>query len=81
MKNMCMLVAILIGAVALPAFADQPQTDPKAVVTDKPDPTLTPREMNEKEQDYLSDLKKCEGLADEERRKCAAAVKARHGMM
>lgn len=82
MKNM-MLVA-WAGAVlmaATPAMADQPRTDPTAVVTDKPDPTLTPRDLNEKEQDYLAALKKCEALAEMERRDCAAKVKSRHGSM
>jgi hypothetical protein len=75
--------AILAAAAmaGVPAMADQPRTDPGAVVTDKPDPTLTPRDMNEKEQEYFAALKKCEPLAEAERRKCASALKARHGMM
>jgi hypothetical protein len=84
MKRVPLLVAALGAALAMawsPTFADQPQTDPNAVVTDKPDPTLTPRDMNEKEQEYLAALKKCEGMAEQERRKCVAAVKTKHGMM
>jgi hypothetical protein len=84
MKNALSVFAFSVLAAALPgspALADQPQTDPKAIVTDKPDPTLTPRDMNEREQEYLSDLKKCEPLADAERRKCVAALKEKHGIM
>lgn len=82
MKN-TMLMALAAAALvaATPAMADQPRTDPKAVVTDKPDPTLTPRDLNEKEQDYLAALKKCEALAELERRECAAEVKRRYGSM
>lgn len=82
MKN-TMLMALAAAALvaATPTMADQPRTDPKAVVTDKPDPTLTPRDLNEKEQDYLAALRKCEALAEMERRECAAKVKSRYGLM
>lgn len=73
--------AALLAAGAPPALADQPQTDPNAVVTEKPDPTLTPRDMNEREQEYLAALRKCESLAEAERRKCAQQVKSKHGVM
>lgn len=83
MKHAPLLAAAAVATTLawMPAFADQPQSDPKAVITDKPDPTLTPRDMNEKEQEYLAALKKCDSLAEQERRKCVAAVKSRHGVM
>jgi len=77
---------ILITGMALvlacgTAAADQPRTDPQAPVVDKPDPTLTPRDMNEREQEYFSALGKCEPLPDKERQECVKALKAKYGVM
>jgi len=62
-------------------YADQPRTDPQAPVVDKPDATLTPRDMSEREQEYFAALKKCEPLAEKERQACARAAKSKHGLM
>jgi hypothetical protein len=72
------LAAVLSMTAAL---ADQPRTDPQAPVADKPDATLTPRDMTEREQEYFSALKKCEPLAEQQRQECAKALKSKYGVM
>lgn len=72
------LAAALSMAAAL---ADQPRTDPQAPVVDKPDATLTPRDMTEREQEYFSALKKCEPLAEKQRQECVNALKSKYGVM
>jgi hypothetical protein len=82
MKSQLLGAAVL--AIALPwgpALADQPQRDPQSTAVEKPDPTLTPRDMNEREQEYFAALRKCEGLAENERQECVKAVKAEYGVM
>jgi hypothetical protein len=73
-----------VFAILLPSMgvvADQPQRDPQAPVVDKPDPTLTPRDMNEREQEYFSALKECEPLAEKDREDCVKALKTKYGVM
>lgn len=82
MKSICLIAGAIAAAVACGSVsADQPRTDPQAPVVDKPDATLTPRDMNEREQEYLAALKKCEPLAEKERQTCVNAVKSKHGLM
>jgi hypothetical protein len=76
--------AMAVLAMLLPsmgAVADQRRTDPQAPVVDKPGTTLTPRDMNEREQEYFSDLQKCEPLAEKDREDCVKALKTKYGVM
>lgn len=75
--------SLLAGGGALAdQLESQPQDGPGPPVTDnKPDPTLTPREINEREQEYLSALRKCEPLDEGERQNCINAVKEKYGLM
>ena len=73
---------LMSGMVGADQVQTQPQADPKAPVVDnKPDPTLTPRDISEREQEYLSALKVCEPLAEGERQNCIKAVKNKYGLM
>lgn len=75
-----LVAALLLAGVGV-AGADQPNSDPQAVPQGKPDPTLTPREITEREQEYLAALKKCEPLAEKERKTCVEGVKQKYGLM
>ena len=82
MRSSCLVVAGLAAALACGGvLADQPRTDPQAPVVDKPDPTLTPRDMNEREQEYLAALNKCESLPEADRQNCVKTVKSKYGLM
>lgn len=74
---------MLSGGVAiadrLPGQAGDGQEPPPAVNPDSP--PLTPREVNEREQQYLAALKECEPLPEKKRQDCVNSVKARYGLM
>jgi hypothetical protein len=73
---------LLVGMAGADQIHTQPQADPKAPVVDNtPDPTLTPRDITEREQEYLSALKVCEPLLEAERQNCIKAVKGKYGLM
>jgi hypothetical protein len=68
------------------AWADQIYTPPQngkdpSVVIEMPDPTLTPREISEREQEYFAALKRCEPLAGDLRQECIKSVQSKHGVM
>lgn len=67
------------------SFADQiqtqPQDGPNPPIAEKPDPTLTPREISEREQEYLAALKQCEPLMEAMRQECIKAMKSKYGLM
>lgn len=78
----CAAGLLLSGMAAADQLQTQPQSDPRAPVADtKPDPTLTPREITEREQEYLAALRKCEPLAEGQRQNCIKAVKNKYGLM
>jgi hypothetical protein len=72
---MACAAALMIGNAASEEKAVTPP------VAEKPDPTLTPREITEREQEYLAALKKCEPLQERARQDCIKALKARYGLM
>jgi hypothetical protein len=79
----CAAGMLLSGGVAiadpLPGQAGDGQEQPPA---GKPDNRpLTPREVNEREQQYLAALKECEPLPEGKRQDCIDSVKARYGLM
>ena len=81
MGSLVCMAALLAGAAA---FADQIQTQPNGQsqpLAEKPDPTLTPQEISEREQEYLAALKKCEPLAEGMRQDCINTVKSKYGLM
>jgi hypothetical protein len=78
----CAAVLLMSGTVAADQVQSRPQGDPKAPIADtKPDPTLTPRDISEREQEYLVALRKCEPLAEAQRQNCIKAVKNKYGLM
>lgn len=82
MRKSYLIAAGLAAVLACGSVvADQPRTDPQAPVVDKPDPTLTPRDLNEREQEYLAGLKKCDPLPEKDRQNCVKTVKSRYGVM
>jgi hypothetical protein len=74
---------MLSGGVAIAGpLPGQPQDGQEPPLAGKPDdPPLTPREVNEREQQYLAALKKCEPLPEKKRQDCINSVKARYGLM
>jgi hypothetical protein len=79
-------LAVAAGlAIAGMAIADQlptlPTQEGQAPIAGKPDPTLTPREISEREQEYLAALKKCEPLEESRRQECINALKSKYGLM
>lgn len=78
----CAAGLLMSGMAAADRAQTQPQSDPMAPVADtKPDPTLTPREITEREQEYLAALRKCEPLAERRWQNCIKAVKNKYGLM
>ena len=70
------------GAAIADPLPDQQRDGQKPPLAGKPDnPPLTPREVNEREQQYLAALKKCEPLPEGKRQDCIDSVKARYGLM
>lgn len=85
-RTICTLVCaaglLAGGGATADQLESQPQNGANPVVIDnKPDPTLTPREISEREQEYLSALRKCEPLKEGERQTCINAVKDKYGLM
>jgi hypothetical protein len=80
-------LAVAAGlAIAGMAIADQLPTHPMQdgqapPIAGKPDPTLTPREISEREQEYLAALKKCEPLEESQRQECINALRGKYGLM
>jgi len=67
------------------SLADQIHTEPQngqnSPVAEMPDPTLTPRDINEREQEYLAALKQCEPLAEDLRQDCIKSIQSKYGVM
>ena len=73
---------VLSGGVAIAdPLPGQAQDGQEAPPVNPDSPALTPREVNEREQQYLAALKKCEPLPEKKRQDCINSVKARYGLM
>ncbi|MEO8628427.1 MAG: hypothetical protein ABI612_10050 [Betaproteobacteria bacterium] len=87
-KLFAMVLAVMLGlsvaGISLAAEKEKPNSDTSTPRAQPPEgsaaTTSTPGgDLTEKEQAYLSDLKKCENLGDAEKRRCVDQLRNEHG--
>lgn len=78
---LCTAGFLTAGVALADQIYTQPQNGQNPPVAEMPDPTLTPREISEREQEYFAALKRCEPLAEKLRQDCIKSIQSKYGLM